>query len=106
MLVSSGGLAPLEGKVIKMRFLFMTFKTAILMPLLIKLSPSATLFATKVNALVFRTIAHKGIPVFLKDDFTFVTPVVGTARLCKLPNALSNVMKITLICFMVDTLIG
>lgn len=100
-----GPLGPVRGAIINIRFLFITFNTAILIPLLINLSPSATLFATNVNALVFRLIAGKGIPVFLKDDFTFITPVVGTARLCKLPNAVSNLITIKAICKLVDLLI-
>lgn len=108
MLSISRGPRILGNVLLDFRRIFTVFKTAVLIPLVLKVPISITLFTDKVNALVCRITAGTGIPICLKSSFTCVATVTITVRRVNksVGTTRANIVVIKLICILVTKVIG
>lgn len=88
-----------------LRRLFTVFNTAILIPILFRVGPTAMLLFGNVKALLCLFVYGKGVPTCLNSDFTFVSPMLLLLPLkCRI--TLNNFVVYNILFYLISFVIG
>lgn len=98
-------LTPLRKGVVGVQFLFVAFGATVLVPLLVGLDPSTALFTAGIGTLIFHAVTRGKVPIFLGSSFAFIAPIIKATELYGLPGALSGMVGVALVYFVMSALV-
>ena len=87
------------------QFLFVAFGATVLVPLLIGIDPAIALLTAGIGTLIFHLVTKGKVPIFLGSSFAFVAPIIKATELYGLPGALSGIIGVSLVYFLMSALI-
>ena len=105
ILMDSNNLTPLRKGVVGVQFLFVAFGATVLVPLLVGLDPSTALFTAGIGTLIFHAVTRGKVPIFLGSSFAFIAPIIKATELYGLPGALSGMVGVALVYFVMSALV-
>ena len=91
--------------VVGVQFLFVAFGATVLVPLLVGLDPSTALFTAGIGTLIFHAVTRGKVPIFLGSSFAFIAPIIKATELYGLPGALSGMVGVALVYFVMSALV-
>lgn len=103
--MDSNNLSTWRKGIVGVQFLFVAFGATVLVPLLVGLDPATALFTAGVGTLVFHLITKGKVPIFLGSSFAFIAPIIAATKLYGLAGALSGMVGVSLVYFLVSALI-
>ena len=103
ILMDSNNLTPLRKGVVGVQFLFVAFGATVLVPLLVGLDPSTALFTAGIGTLIFHAVTRGKVP--LGSSFAFIAPIIKATELYGLPGALSGMVGVALVYFVMSALV-
>ncbi len=103
--MDSNNLTPLRKGVVGVQFLFVAFGATVLVPLLVGLDPSTALFTAGIGTLIFHAVTRGKVPIFLGSSFAFIAPIIKATELYGLPGALSGMVGVALVYFVMSALV-
>ena len=98
-------LTPFKKGLVGVQFLFVAFGATVLVPLLIGIDPAIALLTAGVGTLIFHLVTKGIVPIYLGSSFAFVAPIIKATELYGLPGAMSGVLGVSLVYFLVSAII-
>ena len=87
------------------QFLFVAFGATVLVPLLIGIDPAIALLTAGIGTLIFHFVTKGKVPIFLGSSFAFVAPIIKATELYGLKGALSGIVGVALVYFLMSALV-
>ena len=91
--------------IVGVQFLFIAFGATVLVPLLIGIDPAIALLTAGVGTLIFHSVTKGKVPIFLGSSFAFVSPIIKATEMYGLEGALSGILGVSLVYFLVSAII-
>ena len=98
-------ISPLKKGIVGVQFLFVAFGATVLVPLLIGIDPAIALLTAGIGTLIFHLVTKGIVPIFLGSSFAFVAPIIKATELYGLSGALSGILGVSLVYFLMSALI-
>lgn len=98
-------LSPFKKGVVGVQFLFVAFGATVLVPLLVGIDPAIALLTAGIGTLLFHLVTKGKVPIFLGSSFAFVAPIIKATELYGLQGALSGIIGVALVYFLMSALI-
>ena len=97
--------SPLKNCIVGIQFLFVAFGATVLVPLLIGIDPAIALLTAGIGTLIFHLVTKGMVPIFLGSSFAFVAPIIKATELYGLSGALSGILGVALVYFIMSAII-
>lgn len=97
--------SPIKKGIVGIQFLFVAFGATVLVPLLIGIDPAIALLTAGIGTLIFHLVTKGKVPIFLGSSFSFVAPIIKATELYGLAGALSGIIGVSLVYFLVSAII-
>ena len=98
-------ISPLKKGLVGIQFLFVAFGATVLVPLLIGIDPAIALLTAGIGTLIFHLVTKGMVPIYLGSSFAFVAPIIKATELYGLSGALSGILGVSLVYFLMSALI-
>ena len=98
-------ISPLKKGLVGIQFLFVAFGATVLVPLLIGIDPAIALLTAGIGTLIFHLTTKGRVPIFLGSSFAFVAPIIKATELYGLSGALSGILGVSLVYFLMSALV-
>ena len=98
-------ISPFRKGIVGVQFLFVAFGATVLVPLLIGIDPAIALLTAGIGTLIFHLVTKGIVPIFLGSSFAFVAPIIKATELYGLSGALSGILGVSLVYFLMSAII-